>query len=159
MRRGALVIRTWKGKKRTIAVDGAVRAGLLAVALDFLPSTFIAGSSYPSPLLHGRSRLLRLVGVIIVDWRLLLSDICGIFKLSVILARLAGACGVDVNSVGGWRVHSGAQVTALSRVGQWLRRKRAQAFSLGESAARKASKGQEMRGGMSEWIGSVKSQH
>jgi hypothetical protein len=41
------------GTWHTIAVDGAVCAGLLSVALYFFASTFIACAGYTPPLLHG----------------------------------------------------------------------------------------------------------
>lgn len=54
---------------RTIAVHCTMGAGLLAVTFDLLPSTLIAGPRHPPPLLHGSSGgLLRLVGVVVVDW-------------------------------------------------------------------------------------------
>ena len=40
-------------RQHTIAVDGAVCAGLLSVALYFFASTFIACAGYTPPLLHG----------------------------------------------------------------------------------------------------------
>lgn len=39
-------------QEHTIAIDGAMRARLLAIALDLLSSAFIAGAGYPPPLLE-----------------------------------------------------------------------------------------------------------
>lgn len=77
-------------------------AGLLAITLDLLSPTFIARPSYSPSLLHGPSGgLLRLVGVIIVDWRVLFDKICGVVVnlRGPILTRLGRASGAVVNSV------------------------------------------------------------
>lgn len=40
----------------TIAIDCTMRARLLAIAFDLLPSALVACSSHPSSLLHGQLR-------------------------------------------------------------------------------------------------------
>jgi hypothetical protein len=50
-----LVIRDKKnGLSLTVAVNGTMRARLLAVAFNFFPSALIACSSHPAPLLEMR---------------------------------------------------------------------------------------------------------
>lgn len=41
--------------EHTVAIDRAVSAWLLAIALDFLSSTLITGTGHTPPLLHGSS--------------------------------------------------------------------------------------------------------
>ena len=95
---------SWKTRLRTVAVYSAVGAGLLPIALDLLPPTFITGARHSPPLLHG-SGPLRLVGVILVDWRGLLGDVGKVDLGSVALARVSTDAGV----LRSWRVHGGAQ--------------------------------------------------
>lgn len=51
-KRGVWVLSNWN-EGRTVAVDGAVGARLLPVALDLLAPTLIAGPGHPTSLLHG----------------------------------------------------------------------------------------------------------
>lgn len=91
-----------------------MRAGLLAVALDLLPSTFIACPGYSAALLHGGTRrFLCLLGAVIVEggeWLI-------VNPRRALRAALAGGWtrGGEVTRGGGWRVHGaeGTQVTAL----------------------------------------------
>jgi hypothetical protein len=130
-------------ERLTIAIDSAMGAWLLAIALDLFPSAFITRAGHSPALLHRASvQLLRLFGsfgaVVIGGRRCLIGTIDGVVLGGLIVATLCGrACGLNFNRLGNGRVHGGgARVTALEQ-------------GMGRAEAKRETEGQPLVGGES----------
>jgi hypothetical protein len=88
---------------RTIAVDGAVGARLLAIAFDLLASTFVASTRHTTPLLGLRFRCLIIAYVI--GFRVFLAKLRDVFLVIVEGARAARVCWKALSCCEGRRSH------------------------------------------------------